>query len=82
MYICLCKSVSDKKIAQLLALGNDTLDKIQSSCHAGLGCGACIDQLEQTIEENKKSTKHYLSSNKTVKFKLSDELNSSVYQSL
>ena len=57
MFVCLCKAVSDKKLATLVKEGKETLNEIQNCSEAGKGCGACLKQLETFIQKNRSKQK-------------------------
>ncbi len=52
--ICACKQVTDTDIEDAVLEGATTLDLIKKKTSAGTGCGTCIPDVEDLIEETKK----------------------------
>ncbi|MDF1819747.1 MAG: (2Fe-2S)-binding protein [Immundisolibacteraceae bacterium] len=51
MYVCLCRGITEKKIKKQIALGVDTLSKLQKELGAGEDCGTCCDYLQQMLTD-------------------------------
>ena len=49
MYVCLCRAVSDTKIADAIRDGADTVDAVGRACDAGTQCGKCRTTIEFLI---------------------------------
>lgn len=47
MIVCVCKSVSDRKIRAAIAEGSDTFDELQFE----LGVASCCGKCEQSVRE-------------------------------
>lgn len=51
MYICICKAVSDKRIARAVGEGAITLKDLRDRTGLGTGCGKCVPQAYQLLRE-------------------------------
>jgi bacterioferritin-associated ferredoxin len=51
MYICVCKAVSDKRIARVVAEGVTTLKELRERTELGTGCGKCVPQAYQLLRD-------------------------------
>jgi bacterioferritin-associated ferredoxin len=51
MYICICKAVSDRRIAGAVAAGATTLKDLREATGLGSGCGKCVPQAYQQLRE-------------------------------
>ncbi len=51
MYICICKSVTDRQIRRAARQGADSLYELQESLGVATGCGSCADMAESILEE-------------------------------
>ena len=49
MYVCLCKGITDKQIADLVKQGHDTCKEIGKQCGAGTDCTSCCKQIQEII---------------------------------
>jgi bacterioferritin-associated ferredoxin len=49
MYVCLCRAVSDTKIATAIRDGATTVDDVGRVCDAGTQCGKCRTTIEFMI---------------------------------
>jgi bacterioferritin-associated ferredoxin len=49
MYVCLCRAVSDTKIADAIREGAGTVDAVGRACDAGTQCGKCRTTIEFMI---------------------------------
>jgi bacterioferritin-associated ferredoxin len=47
--LCHCYPTSDRRIAELVGEGLDSLDAIGDACGAGAGCGGCIEAIEALL---------------------------------
>jgi bacterioferritin-associated ferredoxin len=52
MLVCLCKGVSDRRIAEEIRRGASTLQHIQDGCQAGTDCKSCVRQIRQMLACN------------------------------
>lgn len=53
MIVCLCRSVSDRKITELIESGVDNFGSLQNLCGVGSGCGKCVRFVCDLIEERR-----------------------------
>lgn len=53
-YICYCTGTTEAKVRELIANGNDTLQKIVDQTGATTGCAACEFNIMELIDEIKK----------------------------
>lgn len=51
MYLCICKAVSDKRVARAVAHGATTLKDLREQTGLGTGCGKCVPQAYQLLKE-------------------------------
>lgn len=52
MYVCLCKSVTDHEIRDVLAdPAVVTVDDVGAACGAGTGCGSCREEIRELIDQ-------------------------------
>jgi len=52
MYICICKSVTDKQIRRAAATGVDNLYELREALGVGAGCGSCTGVAQEILQEN------------------------------
>jgi len=52
MIVCVCKSVSDKKIRALIAEGAATFDELQFELGVSTCCGKCEDSVRDVMLES------------------------------
>jgi bacterioferritin-associated ferredoxin len=52
MIVCVCKSVSDKKIRASIADGADTFDELQFELGVGMCCGKCVDTVHDVMAQS------------------------------
>jgi bacterioferritin-associated ferredoxin len=45
--VCLCRGVSDRTIAKVIADGARTADEVGQVCGAGTSCGSCLPTVER-----------------------------------
>jgi bacterioferritin-associated ferredoxin len=50
-YVCLCNSVSERKVRKAIAHGAETVDEVGRTCGAGTTCFGCHDTIEELIDE-------------------------------
>jgi len=53
MYVCICKSVTDKQIRRAAAAGVDNLYELRESLGVASGCGTCADMAESILQERR-----------------------------
>ncbi len=51
MYICLCKSVTDRDIKASIKAGAVSLSEVQATLPVALNCGTCRDSAQALINE-------------------------------
>ena len=51
MIVCICQRVSERKINDCIQAGADTVEAVGRACKAGTGCGACLEQIQDMIDE-------------------------------
>ena len=51
MYVCICRSVTDKQIRKAAAAGIDNLYDLRDTLGVASGCGTCAGAAEEIIEE-------------------------------
>jgi bacterioferritin-associated ferredoxin len=51
MYICICKSVTDKQIRRAAARGADNLYELRESLGVASGCGSCAATAQEILDE-------------------------------
>jgi bacterioferritin-associated ferredoxin len=56
MYVCICKSVTDKQIRRAAAKGVDNLYELRESLGVAAGCGRCADMAEDILRESQQRT--------------------------
>ena len=47
--ICSCFQITNGMIKEAVDAGANTLEEVQDATNAGNACGACLDQLQQTV---------------------------------
>jgi bacterioferritin-associated ferredoxin len=52
MYICICKSVTDKQIRRAAAKGVDNLYELRESLGVTAGCGSCASSAQEILDES------------------------------
>ena len=55
MYVCICKSVTDKQIRRAAARGVDNLYELRESLGVAAGCGSCADMASEILEETRRA---------------------------
>ena len=51
MYVCICKSVTDKQIRRAAASGADSLYELRECLGVASGCGSCASTAEEILDE-------------------------------
>jgi bacterioferritin-associated ferredoxin len=52
MYVCICKSVTDKQIRRAAARGVDNLYELRESLGVSSGCGSCASSAQEILDES------------------------------
>ena len=52
MYVCICKAVTEKRIARAVADGATTLKELRETTGLGTGCGKCVPQAYQLLRDS------------------------------
>lgn len=52
MYVCICKSVTDKQIRRAAAKGVDNLYELREELGVASGCGSCADMANTILQES------------------------------
>ena len=52
MYVCICKSVTDKQIRRAAARGVDNLYELRESLGVAAGCGTCASHAQEILRES------------------------------
>ncbi len=52
MYVCVCKAITDRQIAQAIHQGACNRRQLCQSTGAGSVCGKCSPHLKQLLDEN------------------------------
>ncbi len=52
MYVCICKSVTDKQIRRAAAKGVDNLYELRESLGVAAGCGACASHAQEILQDS------------------------------
>jgi len=51
MYVCICKSVTDKQIRRAAQNGVDNLYELREALGVASGCGSCADMAESILDD-------------------------------
>jgi bacterioferritin-associated ferredoxin len=51
MYVCICKSVTDKQIRRAAARGVDNLYELRESLGVASGCGSCAQMAQSILDD-------------------------------
>ena len=51
MYVCICKAVTEKRIARAVGEGATTLKDLRESTGLGTNCGKCVPQAYQLLRD-------------------------------
>lgn len=49
MYICLCKAITDKDIAEAVNAGHVSFEEVQYQLDVSTGCGSCQQSVQAVI---------------------------------
>jgi len=52
MYVCICKSVTDKQIRRAAAKGVDNLYELREKLGVASGCGTCASSAQDILDES------------------------------
>ena len=61
MWVCHCKSVTDRQIRTAINAGARTPVEIGSYCRAGTGCGGCLPEVCRLLDDTLASQAYYAS---------------------
>ncbi len=50
MYVCICKSVTDKQIRRAAAQGVDNVVELRAALGVASGCGRCADTAQEILD--------------------------------
>ncbi len=59
MFVCICRAVTDKQIAEAVDEGADHITQLEESCGVGTGCGSCREVAQQLIDERLAESRSY-----------------------
>ena len=59
MWVCHCKSVTDRQIRSAIEAGARTPVEIGTYCRAGTGCGGCLPEVCRLIDDHLTSLAYY-----------------------
>lgn len=63
MYVCICRAVTERRIAQAVGQGATTLKDLRERTGLGTGCGKCVPQayelLRDTLERRRSPAAHH-----------------------
>ncbi|ABW11684.1 MULTISPECIES: (2Fe-2S)-binding protein [Parafrankia] len=51
MLVCSCFAVSDRTLRSVIASGAYDADEIGARCDAGTGCGGCLEEIDELLDE-------------------------------
>ena len=51
MYVCICKSITDKQIRRAAARGVDNLYELRETLGVSSGCGSCASSAQEILDE-------------------------------
>ncbi|MCL9759401.1 bacterioferritin-associated ferredoxin [Frankia sp. AiPa1] len=51
MLVCSCFAVSDRTLREVIISGARDVDEIGERCDAGTGCGGCVEEIEDLLDE-------------------------------
>ena len=52
-YVCLCNSVSERKVCRAIDHGASTIDQVGDACGAGTTCHGCHDTIDELLDEHR-----------------------------
>jgi bacterioferritin-associated ferredoxin len=53
MYVCICKSVTDKQIRRAAASGVDNLYELRDALGVAAGCGSCAGMAQEILDDSR-----------------------------
>jgi bacterioferritin-associated ferredoxin len=53
MWVCFCRSVTDRQIADAVHDGARTLYEVGRTCGAGTGCGGCLPEVRRLVRAHR-----------------------------
>ena len=59
MWVCHCKSVTDRQIRSAIEAGARTPVEIGTHCRAGTGCGGCLPEVCRLLDDHLTSLAYY-----------------------
>lgn len=57
MFVCVCKAITDKDIAQAVENGADSLRAVREALDLGSQCGKCVVEAANVVKETKANMK-------------------------
>jgi len=51
MYVCICKAVTERRIARAVGEGVTTLKELREATGLGTNCGKCVPQAYQQLRD-------------------------------
>ncbi len=51
MLVCSCFAVTDRTLRKVIAAGAHDVEQIGDRCGAGTGCGGCVEEIEDLLDE-------------------------------
>lgn len=57
MYLCICKAVTDRRIAQAVGQGVTTLKELRERTGLGTNCGKCVPQAYALLRDTLNATR-------------------------
>nr|MDT0667865.1 (2Fe-2S)-binding protein [Micromonospora sp. DSM 115978] len=52
MLVCSCFAVSDRTLRSVIASGARDADEIGERCDAGTGCGGCLEEISELLDQS------------------------------
>ncbi len=52
MFVCICKSVTDKEIRKAASKGVDNLYELREALGVASGCGGCSDHAQEILDQS------------------------------
>ena len=53
MYVCVCESLNEKEIIELIKSGHNTLEKLEQVAKIGARCKLCVPDVKRLLNEFK-----------------------------
>ena len=60
MYVCHCRVVNDRQIAEAIACGATDVCAVADACGAGIRCGGCLPEVRSMLAERGLPTDDHL----------------------